>query len=283
MGRNMSSSKKVYGTIDDALNVDTADECAKFLQKIPDRFEVFPEAMLGALRGEWPSVVVLVNLWQNLIVEVLTSAWNVSPNLVTKLNEHFCIRTSSNVLSDEPVRFLNHHISEVPFSAHITSYGNVGVGVEAIDAVRTLLPGWTQLRAGVFPGWRELPQGSDMTRYRHLVELAIGSIEPPLVRVRQLFSLNKGEVADLFGVTRQAVEQWERIGDVPAARREKLANLLSAGQLLERKLSPGRLPLVARKRADIYGGLTMLDMVRADRDGELRELTERAFDWSVTA
>ena len=82
----------------------------------------------------------------------------------------------------------------------------------------------------------------------------------------------------MFGVKRQAVEQWEHKGDVPAARREKLANLLSVGEMLERKLIAGRLPLVARRRADVYGGLTMLDMVRADRDSELRELTERAFD-----
>ena len=78
---------------------------------------------------------------------------------------------------------------------------------------------------------------------------------------------------------RQAVEQWEHKGDVPAARLEKLANLPSVGEMLERKLSAGRLPLVARRRADNYGGLTMLEMVRADRDVELRELTERAFDW----
>ena len=66
-------------------------------------------------------------------------------------------------------------------------------------------------------------------------------------------------------------------------RREKLANLLSIGELLERKLSSGRLPLVARRRADAYGGLTMLDMVKRDRDDELRELTERAFGWATTA
>ncbi|MDA8358086.1 MAG: hypothetical protein M0Z95_17740 [Actinomycetota bacterium] len=87
----------------------------------------------------------------------------------------------------------------------------------------------------------------------------------------------------MSGVKRRAVEQWEHKGDVPAARLEKLAKLLSVGELLERKLSPGRLPLVARRRADVYSGLMMLEMLRADRDGELRELTERAFDWSGTA
>jgi hypothetical protein len=108
-------------------------------------------------------------------------------------------------------------------------------------------------------------------------------MQPPLVRVKDLFDLTNSEVADLFGVKRQAVDQWEGSGEVPTARREKLANLLSVGELLARKLTPGRLPLVARRRADVYGGLTMLDMVRTDRDGELRTLTEQAFDWSGTA
>jgi transcriptional regulator with XRE-family HTH domain len=105
----------------------------------------------------------------------------------------------------------------------------------------------------------------------------------PLVRVKELFGLTNSEVAGLFGVKRQAVDQWEEGGEVPTARREKLANLLSVGELLVHKLSPGRLPLVARRRARVYGGITMLDMVASDRDAELRELTERAFDWSGTA
>lgn len=115
------------------------------------------------------------------------------------------------------------------------------------------------------------------------MDLALRSISPPLVHVKELFGLNSSELAELFGVTRQAVDQWERSGELPPGRREKLANLLAVGELLERKLSPGRLPLIARRRADVYGGRTMLEMVTADRDGELRDLTERAFDWSVTS
>jgi transcriptional regulator with XRE-family HTH domain len=98
-----------------------------------------------------------------------------------------------------------------------------------------------------------------------------------------MFDLTNTEFADLFGVTRQAIEQWERVGDVPAARRARLANLLSVGEILERKLQPGRLPLIARRPAAAYGGQTMLEMVRVGRDQELKEITERALDWSTTA
>lgn len=284
MIRYRTSGYGVSETLARALRAESADDCAKLLADVSDQFDAFREAMPHALRGEWASIVVLVNRWHGLIGDLLESASDELPDLVRKTDDHFGIMTAAQVLSVEPIRYLDHLISDVPFSPLISRFGrDVGVGVVAIDAVRLLLPGCSQLRIDVSSGWPDLPEGSDTARYRRLVDLALRSMQPPLARVRELFDLNTGEIADLFGVKRQAVEQWEQNGDVPAARREKLANLLSVGELLERKLSPGRLPLVARRRADVYGGLTMLDMVGTDRDGELRELTEQAFDWAGTA
>lgn len=271
-------------TLARALRAESAEECARLLEDVSDRFGAFGEAMPHALRGEWPSVVVLVNRWHGLMDEVLQSASAELPDLVARLDDHFGILTASHVMSAEPIRYLNHLIAEVPFSPLISQFGkDVGVGVVMIDALRIMLPGCQQLRMNASSGWPDLPDGADPDRFRRLVDIALRSSEPPLMRVRNLYDLSTAEMADLFGVRRQAVEQWEQRGDVPAARREKLANLLSIGELLERKLSPGRLPLVARRRADAYGGLTMLDMVKQDRDDELRELTERAFDWAATA
>lgn len=284
MTRYRTSSYGVRDALTLALRAESADECAKIMTDVSDQFDAFREAMPHALRGEWPSIVVLVNRWHGLVADVLESASDELPSLVRKIDDHFGILTASNVLSAEPIHYLDYLVSDVPFSPLLSRFGRgVGVGVAAIDAVRLLLPGVQPLRIDVSPGWPDLPEGTDVVRYRRLVDLALRSMEPPLTRVRRLFDLNTAEIADLFGVKRQAVEQWERNGDVPAARREKLANLLAVGELLERKLSPGRLPLVARRRADVYGGLTMLDMVRADRDNELRTLTGQAFDWSGTA
>ncbi|MDA8399832.1 MAG: hypothetical protein M0008_07270 [Actinomycetota bacterium] len=283
MIRYRTSGYGVRDTLARALRAESADECAKLLEDVSDQFDAFREAMPQALRGEWSSIVVLVNRWHGLIGDVLESASDELPDLVRKTDGHFGILTSAHVLSVEPIRYLDHLISDVPFSPLISRFGrDVGFGVVAIDAIRLLLPGCSRLRIDASSGWPDLPEGSDVVRYHRLVDLALRSMEPPLARVRELFDLNTGEIAELFGVKRQAVEQWEQNGDVPAARREKLANLLSVGELLERKLSPGRLSLVARRRADVYGGLTMLDMVRSDRDGELRKLTEQAFDWAGT-
>jgi DNA-binding transcriptional regulator YiaG len=274
----------VHDALARALVAESADECAKLLEDVSDQFDVFREAMPHALRGEWPSITVMVNRWHQLVDAVLEAASDELPELVRKIDDHFGMLTVSHVVSDEPIRYLDHLIADVPFSPLVARFGRgVGVGIVAIDAIRSLLPGFPEFRLDASPGWPDLPMGSDMTRYRRLVDIALRSMQPPLARVRELFGLNTGEIAELFGVTRQAVEHWERNGDVPAARHEKLANLLAVGELLERKLKPGRLPLAVRRPADAYGGLTMLDMIRADRDGELREQTARTFDWSGTA
>jgi transcriptional regulator with XRE-family HTH domain len=279
-----TSGYGVRSTLGQALRADSGDECAKLLADVSDQFDVFREAMPHALRGEWPAVTVLVSQWHSLVGSIVESAAEELPELVKRINDGFGVMTTSHELSREPLRFLDHLISEVPFSPLIAQFGrDVGVGVIAINEVRWLLPGCPQLNLGVSAGWPDLPKGTDASRYRRLVDLAIRSMQPPLTRVKDLLGLTNSDVADLFGVKRQAVDQWEESGEVPTARREKLANLLTVGDLLERKLSPGRLQLVARRRADAYGGITMLDMVAADRDAELRELTERAFDWSGTA
>lgn len=280
---NWAKSYRGSNAFAQALRAESADECVNLLENVVDQFDAFREAMPSALRGEWPSIIVLVNRWHRLITAVLESASDEMPTIVRKVDDHFGVLTASGVLSVEPVRYLDHLIADVPFSPILTRFGrDVGVGIVAIDAVRLLLPGVLQLRLDASLGWPDLPKSSDTIRYRRLVDLALRSMQPSLVRVRELFDLNTIELADLFGVTRQAVQQWEQNGDIPVTRREKLANLLSVGELLERKLAPGRLPLVARRRADVYGGITMLEMVHTDRDGELRTLTERAFDWSGT-
>lgn len=284
MVQHPSGSFGVQGALGRALGADSAEHCAKFLAEAAERFAVFGQSMPEALRGEWPAVVVLVNHWHALIQDVAAAAAGTLPEAVRALDGGFGIVTAAQELSAEPIRHLDHLISEVPFSPLLARFGpDIGVGVVAIDALRRLVPGCPALDVGTSVGFPDLPAGADPVRFRRLVDLAFRSMQPPWARVKDLFGLTSSDVARLFGVSRQAVDQWEALGAVPGARREKLANLLSVGELLERKLSPGRLALVARRRADAYGGMTMLDMVAADRDGELRALTEAALDWSGSA
>jgi len=106
--------------------------------------------------------------------------------------------------------------------------------------------------------------------------------EEPLARLMACFALSKTELAGLFGVRRQAIDGWLELG-VPGERQEKLVALLDIADLLERKLKAGRLPGVARRPAEAYGALTMLDLIAADRHRELLDSVRASFDWASAA
>ena len=103
-----------------------------------------------------------------------------------------------------------------------------------------------------------------------------------LARLMAGWQLSVSDVARLFGVTRQAVQQWLEDG-VPPARQPKLLQILRIGDLLERNLQPLRIPAVVRSDAGAYGGLSMLELIADDRHDELLESVERSFDWASTA
>jgi hypothetical protein len=108
------------------------------------------------------------------------------------------------------------------------------------------------------------------------------SDDNPLARLVRLFALSKSELGRLFGVSRQAIDGWLTHG-VPAERQEKLATLLALADLLERKLKTDRIPGIARRTADAYGGKTMLELIGEDRQRELLELVRDSFAWSQAA
>jgi hypothetical protein len=97
-----------------------------------------------------------------------------------------------------------------------------------------------------------------------------------------VLGLNQTELGALFGVRRQAVDQWAARG-VPAERQEKLATLGEIADLLAAKLKRDRIPGVARRSADAYGGRSMLEAIAAgDEEPVLAELRD-AFDWAAAA
>jgi len=96
------------------------------------------------------------------------------------------------------------------------------------------------------------------------------------------WQLSISDVARLFGVSRQAVQQWLEDG-VPGARQPKLLQILRIADLLQRNLHPPRIPAVVRSDAGAYGGRSMLQLVADDRHDELLLSVERSFDWASTA
>jgi hypothetical protein len=113
-------------------------------------------------------------------------------------------------------------------------------------------------------------------------ELSEPGNDNPLARLMRLFALSKSELGRLFGVSRQAVDGWLTHG-VPAERQDKLATLLALADLLDRKLKTDRIPGIARRPADAYGGKTMLELITEDRQRELLGLVRASFAWSQAA
>jgi transcriptional regulator with XRE-family HTH domain len=103
-----------------------------------------------------------------------------------------------------------------------------------------------------------------------------------LRRIQQLLGLNAGELAHLFGVSRQAVSRWLEQG-VPPARQPKLVTILDIAENLTRQLRPERLPAVVRKPAAAFEDLSMLEMIAEDRHDELLRRVRESFDWAATA
>ena len=103
-----------------------------------------------------------------------------------------------------------------------------------------------------------------------------------LRRVAEVFQLDHQALAEVFGVRRQAVDQWFQRG-VPSERQAKLATMLSVAELLSRKLKPGAVPGVARTAAKAYGGRTMLRMLADDEHDALLADVRASFDWASSA
>jgi hypothetical protein len=178
---------------------------------------------------------------------------------------------------------LENASAEAPFTAWANVYDLAeAVALHATNHVRSLIGARTLAP----PAERLRPPVDDLAaqRFQRHVRRLLSNPEDdhPLRRLMRLFGLSKSELGRLFGVTRQAVDGWLAHG-VPPDRQDKLATLLALADLLERKLKTDRIPGIARRPADAYGGKTMLDLIAADRHRELLGTARASFDWSQAA
>src|SRR4029077_2531114 len=100
--------------------------------------------------------------------------------------------------------------------------------------------------------------------------------------IAETLELTETELGRLFGVSRQAVAQWRERG-VPSNRMANVTTVAAICDLLGHQLKPERVPGIARRPADAYGGLSMLEMIERGREGQLLGLVRRSFDWASTA
>lgn len=104
----------------------------------------------------------------------------------------------------------------------------------------------------------------------------------PLRRAMDTFDLTSGDMGDLMGVKRQAVDKWLLAGP-PPDRTPKIAAIAAIGDILRHRLREGLPVAVVRRRAEAYEGRTMLEVIAADEHEWLLRSVRDSFDFRRVA
>jgi len=246
-------------------------------------------ALLGrALEGSDEATRQYVRCYHVLTLRVLDEAHRARPDVMVRTGDgHLALIDVKGTARRAPVEALETASAEAPFGPWTARFPlEEAVALDLTSRVRQLIGLRALNLAPADPGLREVVDVDDLTALRFLRRVRFHLNHPdeehPLRRLMDAFELSKTELASLFGVRRQAVDQWLERG-VPSERQEKLQTVVAICDLLERKLKPGRLAGVARRPADAYGGKSMLELIAADRHRELLELVRDSFDWASAA
>jgi DNA-binding XRE family transcriptional regulator len=239
-----------------------------------------------ALEGSDEATREYVRCYHVLTLRVLDEAHRARPDVVVRTADgHLALIDGKGIPRRGPVEALETASAEAPFGPWTARFPlEEAVALDLTSRIRQLIG----LRAldlpPAHPGLGEVVDDPTARRFLRRVRFHLNhpDEEHPLRRLTEGFGLSKTELASLFGVRRQAVDQWLERG-VPSERQEKVQTLVAICDLLERKLKPGRLAGVARRPADAYGGKTMLELIAADRHRELLELVRESFDWASAA
>lgn len=185
------------------------------------------------------------------------------------------VRTLSREQPDAPtstVAVLDHFALTAPFDPEgpLRALASVATAIIPGMEVTTTVPAQGAARA------------ADYRRFSNVVLSELADPGSGIERLVHTWHLSITDVGRLFGVSRQAVQQWLDDG-VPGARRAKLAGILEIADLLERNLLPERIPGVVRTPAEAFGNLSMLEAIAVGRHVELLEHVRRSFDWAWSA
>jgi transcriptional regulator with XRE-family HTH domain len=216
-----------------------------------------------ALRGEERAARRYARAWRLLVRSVLEQEAPDAPAAAGRVLEHLALTA--------------------PFSPWVAARGPADGSLAAVvSELRGMLPGMTPLPAPRVSTAAPLPDDLDYTRFSRFVLLELSGAGTGLQSLLASWELSVTDLARLFGVRRQAVQQWLQDG-VPPSRQPKLAAVLRIADLLERNLLPQRIPAVVRSPSPAYGDVSMLDAIAGDRHGQVLQLVRRSFDWSWSA
>jgi len=105
--------------------------------------------------------------------------------------------------------------------------------------------------------------------------LALKSLD----RTRRIFGLeSKTETGAIFGISRQALDEWYTKG-VPMSRVADVGRVASLADALRARFVPERLPQIVREPLPGLGGESILRAIRAHGTGAIFDLLDRAFSY----
>jgi len=262
-----------------------ADEVRVALRSVVDALIVELQRHLDeALRGSDDAARNYVRSCRSLADALLEQGRGARPDLILDgYDGRLTVADANGHAAGALLGVLENASVDAPFLSWTATFeSGDAVALELVNRLRMLVGARTLAppAAPVPPPVDDLAAQRFQRRVRHYLNHP--EDENPLLRLLALFALSKSELGRLFGVTRQSIDGWLAHG-VPSDRQEKLATLLALADLLERKLKPRRIPGVARRPAEAYGGGTMLELIASDRQRELLELVRESFDWSQAA
>jgi DNA-binding XRE family transcriptional regulator len=245
-----------------------------------------------ALEGERAQVRVYVDAYRQLGSHMLDAVSEERPDLIVFDEAHNVILLgevkAGGIKGDGSVHWLKAALEQEAMSAPFSEWvGMLGVGrgtaVAFVAQLRSKLRDTKPLtppREHHLPAWA-LSDAEAMRFYRAVGD-ELTRTGSPLDRAASVLGVSRTELARLFGVRRQAIEQWEARG-VPGDRREKLATLDAVVDLLTAKLKQDRIPAVVRRRAAAYGDRSILEAIADGNEALVLGDLRNAFNWAAAA
>ena len=120
-----------------------------------------------------------------------------------------------------------------------------------------------------------LRTGGDADLLRRIVDRLDHHLNAgPLQRTVRLWDISATQLAEMFAISRQAASKWLADG-APASRRDQVALLGQATDLLDQWVKRERIAAVVRRPVEALGGRTRLEVARA---GEFEVLRDELYD-----
>ncbi len=245
-----------------------------------------------ALGGERAQVRAYVDAYRQLASQMLDAVEKARPDLIVFDEAHKAIVLvevkASGTKGDGSVRWLKAALDQEAMSAPFSEWvGTLGVGrgtaVVFVAQLRSMLRDTKPL---TIPRERHLPawalSDDEAMRFYRAVGDELARVRSPLDRIASVLGVSRTELAHLFGVRRQAIEQWEARG-VPGERQEKLATLDAIVDLLTAKIKTDRIPAIVRRPAAAYGDRSILEAITAGNEALVLSELRNAFDWAAAA